>query len=395
MVKWAALALRDEQMQKWKQRADRHQQTHELRVARERARRKDLEHRQTAIKRALDAYRNIDNPEVTAIRIREGFIWTNGPRWAAPRPAGERLSLAEEVQTRPPMTRLVERRRHSLHLLMTIFYMARMEASPGRLFINGHPNIIRRSSAWPWLTLSGLNEDVPLSQRRNLRRTFNTAVQALADQNLVGLTGDLGRSGRYDGFTLKMEDGSGDPYIVPADDFPRPDDFSRPVDLPRRGAISLSTSFFLHGWHLVLTDLELATFLAIIHRTEHLRNVRRSNEIIDRGVDLKKSERDNHYGLSGEAYNSVHMLARLGLISLEDPMPNRYRPDEPEKKLDDESTSQTTAEARDENSDGAQPDGGDSKKAESNKRVAYRLIYPVEGREFGPAVDTLLDTLHR
>jgi len=400
-VNWAALAPTDEQMQKWKQRADRHQQTHELRVARERTRRKDLEHRRTAIKRALDAYRNIDNPDVTAIRIREGFIWTNDPRRAAPRPAGERLSLAEEVQTRPPMTRLVERRRHSLHLLMTMFYVARMETSPGRLFINDHPNIIRRSSAWPWLTLSGLDEDVPLSQRRNLRRTFNTAVQALADQNLVGLTGDLGRSGRYDGFTLKMEDGSGDPYIVPADDFPRPDDFSRPVDLPRRGAISLSTSFLLHGWHLVLTDLELATFLAIIHRTEHLRNVRRSDEIIDRGVDLKESERVAHYGLSGEAYNSVHMLARLGLIKLEDPMPNRYRPDEPEKKPDDESTSQTTAEAvgtseaQGENANGAQPDGGDSEKAESNKRVAYRLIYPVEGREFGSAVDTLLDTLAR
>lgn len=401
MVDWVSLAPTDERMQKWKQRGDRHQQTHKLRVARERARRKDLEHRQTAIKRALDAYRSIDNPDVTAIRIREGFIWTNDSRRAAPRPAGERLSLAEEVQTRPPMTRLVERRRHSLHLLMTMFYVARMETSPGRLFINDHPNIIRRSRAWPWLTLSGLNEDVPRSQRRNLRRTFNTAVQALADQNLVGLTGDPKRSGYYDGFTLKMEDGSGDPYLVPADDFQQPDVISRPVDLPRRGAIKLSTSFFLHGWHLVLTDLELATFLAIIHRTAQLRDVPRSGEIVDRGVDLKKSERDTHYGLSGEAYNSVHMLARLGLIELEDPMPNRYRSDEPEKKPDDESTSQTTAEAagtpetQGENPDGAQPDEGDSTKADSNKRVAYRLIYPVEGREFGSAVDTLLDTLAR
>ncbi|USI93015.1 hypothetical protein [Rhodococcus pyridinivorans] len=82
-------------------------------------------------------------------------------------------------------------------------------------------------------------------------------------------------------------------------------------------------------------------------------------------------------------------------------MPNRHRPDEPEKKPDDESTSQTTAEAagtseaRGENVNGAPPAGGDSEKAESRKRVAYRRIYPVEGREFGSAVETLLDTLHR
>lgn len=172
----------DEEIQKWKQQADRRRQIHERRVERERARRTDLERRRTAITRALDAYRRgIDNPDVTAIRIREGFIWTNDPRRVAPRPAGERPSLAEEVQTRPPMARLVERRRHSLKLLMTMFYVARMEASPGQLFVNGHPNITRKGNRWPWLTLTGLNEDVSLSQRRNLRRTFNTAVTCQVD----------------------------------------------------------------------------------------------------------------------------------------------------------------------------------------------------------------------
>jgi len=264
------------------------------------------------------------------------------------------------------MTRLVERRRHSLRLMMTMLFVARMEHAPGERVANHHPNIAPKGAQESWLTLAGLNDPVPLDKRRGVRRMFNTAIDGLEAHDLVALEGTAGQSGRYRGFTLRTEDGSGTAYAVPGE------------GTPRRDAISISADFFRQGWHLVLTDHEMVTLLAIIDRTGLLRNVERSGTVRDEGVDLKKSERYATYGLSDEAYNSVHMLHRLGLITLKDPMPNRRDPE------------RFTALIF--------PPPTEEEKAESNERVPYRLIYPSQPAripQFGNALETVLETLAR
>lgn len=336
---------------------------------RERKRKEDLERRRPAIERALKAYQRIEDRDVLEVRIRTGFIQTTDPRRTAARPAGGDYSLAADIESRPPMTKLVERRRHSLQLLMTMFYVARMEASPGQQFVNDHPNINPKGTKASWLTLAGLNESVPPTQRRNLRRSFNTAVDALAAHDLVALHGTPGFSGRYRNFALQAEDGTNTPYTVPGD------------NLPNREAISLSTSFFREGWHLVLTDHELVTLLAIIDRTGALRRTPRSGTIRDEGVDLKESVRYGTYGLSDEAYNTVHMLHRLGLITWKDPMPNRRS----QIKLVGFPIDGSGIV------DPANPAGPE--KVDFNERVPYRLIYPIHGKEFGSALDKAFDTL--
>ncbi len=131
--------------------------------------------------------------------------------------------------------------------------------------------------------------------------------------------------------------------------------------------------FFRHGWHLVLTDHELVTLLAIIDRTGYIRRVERSRELHDMGVDLKEAVRYTTYGLSGEAYNSIHMLARFGLINLIDPMPDRRNPTprSPNPSPSPETTRKPTP-------------------------TAERLIYPPTTdriQQFRPALGTVLANL--
>ncbi|BCN51597.1 hypothetical protein [Prescottella equi] len=359
----------DEEMAKVEARIQAEQQADERRDARERVRRADLERRRPAIERALKAYRKIDDPDVTEVRIRTGFIRTDDPRRTAPLTKG--YSLAAEVESRPPMTRLVERRRHSLQLMMTMIFVARLEASPGQRFVNQHPNITPRGIQESWLTLAGLKHPVSPTERRGQRRMFNTAIDGLLTHDLVALTGTAGQAGRYRGFALQAEDGSRTPYTVPGE------------GLRRKDAIALSADFFRQGWHLVLTDHELVTFLAIIDRTGYLRRVERSGLIHDMGVDLKEAVRYATYGLSGEAYNSIHMLDRFGLITVIDPMLNRRNPTPAKFKTIPLSSG-----------DDVSAEDDDDEKADSNNRIPYRLIYPPVGGEIlTAALDTALDKL--
>jgi hypothetical protein len=77
--------------------------------------------------------------------------------------------------------------------------------------------------------------------------------------------------------------------------------------------------FFRHGWHLVLEPAEIAVLFALIDRTAHLRSAKPDPL---GGVDLKESVRWGAYGISGEAYHSIHSLEQFGLITVRDPMPH-------------------------------------------------------------------------
>jgi hypothetical protein len=137
---------------------------------------------------------------------------------------------------------------------------------------------------------------VPLLTRRhrarreqNLRLTG--ALAKLDAQQLVSV-GAPGTAGRFDGFRVNRENGSQHIYEVPA-------------DVASTKTIPVPAAFFRAGWHLVLTNEELATLLIVIEQTQRLRLVTRTGPD-DVGIGLPESVRWAWYGLAGEA---VHITA--------------------------------------------------------------------------------------
>jgi hypothetical protein len=262
------------------------------------------------------------------------------------------------------MTKLVARRSYGLSLLLSAIYVAHMESQPGSAFKNSHPNIFAEHGRDSWLTLAGLQADVPTARRRDLRRALNTALDKLVTLNLVALDSNSTAAGKYAKFALLQEDGSTRKYSVPAVDA-----------ASTKHAIGLPVNFFRQGWHLVLTDLEVVTLLAIIDLTDMTAKKPRTDDPADQGVGLGRVQRDERYGLSDEAYNSIHTLDRCGLIDVIDPMPLRRNGRLPARFYKPATE-------------------GDM--AESNSQVPYRLIYPSKRNADGfaqPALTTMLGTL--
>src|SRR5262249_28078241 len=193
--------------------------------------------------------------------------------------------LRRDIQTRPSLTKLVNRKTNALSLLLTIIYIAQLECQPGRIFRNRHNNAIAKPNAPSWATLAGLGV-APLRVRR-VRVT--RALRELADIGLV-LIGPSGERDRFEGFRLYREDGTQKRYTPPGQHV--------------GNVVRLPASFFLNGWHLVLEPREIAVLLAITELTNRtLRSRRRDHE---HSVALPESVRWTRYGLSGEVYEAVH-----------------------------------------------------------------------------------------
>lgn len=338
------------------------QKAQESRDKRNKARADALGNARVAIDRALAGYRRIEDLDVVDVRIRTPFVYSEDPRRTRPRT--ERLSLAAEIESRPMMTKLVARRSYALRLLLSAIYVAHMESRPGMAFRNEHPNNFAEHGRDPWLTLAGLHADVPAARRRDLRRALNTALDKLVALNLVALNSDSHAAGKYAKFALLREDGSSRRYSVPAVDA-----------ATTKHAIALPVDFFRQGWHLVLTDLEIVTLLAIIDLTNMTARKPRSDDPADQGVGLGQVQRYTRYGLSDEAYNSIHALHRCGLIDVVDPMPQRRNGRLPAHFY---------------------APAGDGEITQSNSQIPYRLIYPSRRNTVGfapQAFATMLGTL--
>jgi hypothetical protein len=318
------------------------QQVEQRRLLRNQARAQALKDNESAIRKALEAYRRLEDPDIQDVRLRTRFIYTDDKRRQAPH--NPPYSLAADVETRPMMTKLVARRSQALKLLLTVIYVAHMHASPGSAFDNNHPNTLAEHGRPPWLVLSGMSPDVPFQHRRYLRRSLNSALDRLAASNVVALAKTTQTAGRYNGFTVMREDGSGHRYTVPAGQV-----------TSTGAAVVLPVDFFRQGWHLVLTDLEIVTLLAIIDLTGFTANVARSDDVAEVGVGLGIDLRRDRYGLSGEAYHSIHMLHQVGIIDVVDPMPQRRNGRLPSTFFDSDSGAAIT---------------------ESNSQIPYRLVYP-------------------
>jgi hypothetical protein len=267
-----------------------------------------------AIKRATDDYAAFDRGDPVEIVLRDQFVALNVAR-PMPTFADEPQELTlerqafernKELASRPPLTRLVHRNSNALSLYLTAAYVAHIEAKPGRAFTNARHNVRTKGAVVSWCRLAGLHlpQHEPRTRRARVRRALDELMKA-------GLAGVRQRGGQtqYEGWTLLKDDGSDSPYVVPSAQAP--------------DAVRLPSTFFLRGWHLVLTPGEIAMLLAIMHMHRRQGGLMEPNR--QRYIFLPESVRYRTYGLSGEIYLHAQQLYEFGLIHHRDPMPNRRR----------------------------------------------------------------------
>lgn len=261
-----------------------------------------------AINRATQRLTGLAHPDRDYIVIRSEFIYRlpARPAWDA--------ELGEDITTRPPLTRLLKgKNQHAIGLYLTKLFIEQMRAAHSAANNpTPPPEPLRRHSVYnidnapSEASLIGL----PSVDRRNQRRVFNRALDALYKCELA----DLGETGhRYTNHTLNREDGSGRRYRPPS---------GEPNHLKH---LCLPTEFFTTGWHLILTPSELATLLAVCHVAD--RKLPRTPHTADhpRQIFLAESVRKKHLGLSAEAYEAIHQLAEFRLIATDDTVEGRRR----------------------------------------------------------------------
>jgi len=259
-------------------------------------RRQYLSTHAAAIERATDRYDILDQGECPGIRIRKSFVRLDPGRpkqedesW----PSTKREKLLADVDSRPPLTRLIHRPGNALQVYLSLLYVAQLEFQPPARWKNEREN----NSRGGWGELCGLRAPSTLTKELNLRVT--RALAKLSEHDLVRV-GEPNSRNRFDGFTLHRED-ERQTYFAPADSESR----------------SLPSAFFSVGWHLVLTNEEIATLLALVEQTAQPR-ARKDKEL--EGVALPQTVRWCHYGLAPEAFAARHELQEFGLIDMFDPM---------------------------------------------------------------------------
>lgn len=253
-----------------------------------------LDLRTDAFKRAATKYRRLDNGDHPDIRIRRRFL-----RLSTARPRRESSPLLKtvkgDVDTRPVLTSLTHRPSNALQVYLSLLYIAHLEFEPGDRWKNERAN----NGVDGWSELCGLLALDVSNRELNLRMT--RALTKLAEHDLVRV-GARRSEHRFDRFTLFCEDQSRKRYFVPSEE---------------TGAVVLPAGFFMAGWHLVLTNEEMATLLAVAEQTQRPRNRKDADEA---GVALPQLTRWQWYGLAPEAFAGRHELQEFGLIDMFDPM---------------------------------------------------------------------------
>jgi hypothetical protein len=266
---------------------------------------KTLNAKDLSIRRAVEAYARLDAGSVPHIGLRTGFIRLDPPRPVLEEPeeasADRQKALQADLASRPPLTKLIHRKTNALQVYLTAIYLAHLDGQPGKSFRNERRNAVKAGGQDSWALLAGL---AGLGSPRARRLRVTRTLAELASNELVAIGPD-GLRDRFEFFELCREDGSHRRYSPPG---------------AASGAVLLPAAFFAHGWHLVLEPKEIATLLAIVEMT---RSIVAAG--IDNSIALPEVVRWERFGLSGEAYESIHELEEFGLISIRDPMPNRRR----------------------------------------------------------------------
>ncbi|MGD9956504.1 MAG: hypothetical protein AB7O74_06920 [Candidatus Nanopelagicales bacterium] len=214
-------------------------------------------------------------------------------------------------EQRPPITRLIAPRSAALDLLTTAVFLAQCEAHPGRA-----PRVLRpltpdvavdEEAPRAWSDLLALDArhapggKTHYTPQDNRIRQLRSAVKRLADPDvqLVSLPNAVARVGRFDELRLLLESGpqgaSEIPYKVP---------------VAREACFSLPSTFFLNGWHSVLTNSEVALlFCLLAHRAQRA-------PWGDEVVAIDGETRVHTFGLGPDAYATHRELAAFGLIEV-------------------------------------------------------------------------------
>jgi len=268
-----------------------------------------------AIDRATRAYAQADVGDVPVMQLRGTFVRLDTPR--APRrrdrerqkpdAAARRRAARQDLDSRPPLARLVHRDTRSLALYMTAVYVAHLETGPGNAFVNRHDNVFKQGDRASWVTLAGMSTPLEEHARRNRIRR---ALDGLEAAGLARLK-PKGRQGRYDAWGLLKDDGSTSVYRVPGAASGR--------------VVRLPAAFFYNGWHLVLDPPEIAMLLAIVEMSRFAGVLPDSGQNGLPGVAFPEKARWARYGITGEVYEAAHQLHEFDLVNMWDPMPNRRR----------------------------------------------------------------------
>jgi hypothetical protein len=268
-------------------------------------RRRGLETQEEAIRRALEAYRGLPAP-YRMIRLREDFVALRDPRPLSPalggpepeQPLSRSAALREDYRTRPPSTKLLMRKTHALCSYLAMIYVAHAEPQATKVI---RANASRTGRAESWAVLCGRWAPTVRARRARMARDLQELLRA----DLVSI-GPLGAQGRYEKFRLLADDTTDQIYKAPRRHSRQP------------SVLTLPSTFFTNGWHLVLSPAEIAVLLMARHATQTL-----PISPDEPGVGLPRSMRWSVYGISGEAYEAIHGLDEFGLIAVHDTMPHR------------------------------------------------------------------------
>lgn len=281
--------------------------THSVeKLAAERADRlRALEGRQESVLRAVEAYRDLP-ANCTTVRLRAEFMALSKPRelppaLGGPEPEhapGRDTQLLDDYRTRPPSTKLLMGKTHALQSYLSMIYVAHAEPQAGKPV---RSNAINAGGTKSWAVLCGRWASTPRARRARIQRDLEKMQQA----DLVAIK-PPGVQGRYEHFTLLADDATGRTYTRPKG------------KLLTSDVVTLPPAFFTCGWHLVLTPAEIAVLLMARHIERALPESR-----YEPGVAVPRSTRCAVYGISGEAYGSIHELEEFGLLTVYDTMPHR------------------------------------------------------------------------
>jgi hypothetical protein len=219
---------------------------------------------------------------------------------------------------RPPATRLIAPRGVTLQTFLTVLFVAQCGLAPGKHYrtrrrVVPRPKDDSGRRPWPDLIAAAADHrpgpDSYLSSEDNRLRQIKSALNRLAsdDIRLVEFPNANALSAKYEGFRLLEESGRLDRasrvrYTVPEDG---------------EDVLGIPSTFFTNGWHLALTNSEIALLLALWSE-RGVATAWQSGVL----VRLDGETRIRRYCLSPDAYASHKYLDSFGILEVV-PDPNR------------------------------------------------------------------------
>jgi hypothetical protein len=280
----------------------------------ERLKRLDARHLRTKVLRALEDewQRGIS---CDRILVRRSFA-----RLETPLPEGtfsdRKLPPKDK---RPPATRLIAPKGSALEMYLTALFVAQCTSATGRAPRNDRPVVYRstdRSGLRPWSDLVAM----PVERRAGAGRTYTSlednrvrqlggTLKRLAadDVRLVDFPNAHAAKSKYEGFMLLDESG----------DLERASTVRYKVPRPGEPVMGLPKAFFLRGWHMVLSDSEMALLLALL---AHVGMPAPWPPELQ--VQFDGETRIRFHGVSLDTYASTKYLAEYGILEVQ-PAPGR------------------------------------------------------------------------